>query len=53
MKFCFSTNIYLNMTRDLCCLRLATAAFDINVEPLKENGIPLSQFAQNIVEVSF
>lgn len=31
------------MTRDLCCLRLATAAFDINVEPLKENEILLSQ----------
>ena len=35
------------------CLRLATAALDINMEPLKENGILLSQFAQNVVEVSF
>ena len=35
------------------CLRLATAAVDINVEPLKENGILLPQFAQNFAEVSF
>ena len=34
-------------------LRLATAALDINMEPLKENGILLSQFARNVVEVSF
>ena len=37
----------------LYCLRLATAAVDVNVEPLKENGILLSQFAQNVAEVSF
>ena len=37
----------------LYCLHLATAAVDINVEPLKENGILLSKFAQNVVEVSF
>ena len=36
-----------------CCLRLATAAVDTDVEPLKKNGILLSQFAQNVVEVSF
>ena len=37
----------------LYCLRLATADVDINVETLKENGIMLPQFAQNVVEVSF
>ena len=37
----------------LYCVRLATTALDINVEPLKESGILLSQFAQNVVEVSF
>ena len=38
----------------LYCLHLlATAAADVNVEPLKENGILLSQFAQNVAEVSF
>ena len=36
----------------LYCLRLATDAVDIQAEPLKENGILLSQFAQNVVEVS-
>ena len=35
------------------CLSLVTAAVDINVETLKENGILLSQFAQNIVETHF
>ena len=37
----------------LYCLRLATAAVDVSVGPLKENGILLSQFAQNVAEVSF
>ena len=35
------------------CLSFATAAVDINVETLKENGILLSQFAQNVVEAHF
>ena len=34
-------------------LGLATVAVDINVETLKENGILLSQFAQNVVEARF
>ena len=39
--------------RKFYCLSLATVAVDINVETLKENGIMLSQFAQNVVEVRF
>ena len=35
------------------CLSLATVAVDINPKILKENGILLSQFAQNIVEAHF
>ena len=35
------------------CICVATVAVDINVETLKENGILLSQVAQNIVEVHF
>ena len=35
------------------CLSVATVAVDINVEALKENGILLSQFAQNVVEAHF
>ena len=35
------------------CLPFPTATVDINVETLKENGILLLQFAQNVVEVSF
>ena len=35
------------------CLSLATVAVDINVKTLKENGILLSQFAQNVVEARF
>ena len=35
------------------CLSLTTVAADINVETLKENGILLSQFAQNVVEARF
>ena len=35
------------------CLSLATVAVDISVETLKENGILLSQFAQNVVEAHF
>ena len=35
------------------CLSLATVAVDINVETLKENGILLSQFAQNVLETRF
>ena len=35
------------------CLSLATFAFNINVEFLKENGILLSQFAQNVAEARF
>ena len=34
-------------------LSLATVVVDINVETLKQNGILLSQFAQNIVEARF
>ena len=34
-------------------LSLATVAVDINVETLKDNGILLSQFAQNVVEPRF
>ena len=37
----------------LYCLRLATAAADVNVEPLKENGILLSQFAQMLQKFLF
>ena len=39
--------------RELYCLHFATTAIYMNVETLKENGILLSQFAQNVVEVSF
>ena len=35
------------------CLSLATVAVDINVETFKGNGIPLSQFAENVVEARF
>ena len=35
------------------CLSHATLAVDINVETLEENGILLSQFAQNVVEARF
>ena len=35
------------------CLSLATVAVVINVETLKENGILLTQFSQNIVEARF
>ena len=35
------------------CLSLATIAVDINVETLKENGILLAQFAQNVVGAHF
>ena len=35
------------------CLSLATVAVDINVKTLIENGILLSQFAQNVVETRF
>ena len=35
------------------CLSLASVAVDINMETLKENEIPLLQFAQNVVEVLF
>ena len=35
------------------CLCLVTAVAGINVETLKEIGIVLSQFAQNVVEVGF
>ena len=35
------------------CLSLTTVAVDINVKSLKENGILLSQFAQNVVEARF
>ena len=35
------------------CLNLANVAVDINMENLKNNGIPLSQFAQNVVETRF
>ena len=35
------------------CLSLAAVAVDINVETLKENGILLSQSAQNVVKTSF
>ena len=31
----------------------ATVAVDINVKTLKENGILLTQFAQNVVEACF
>ena len=34
-------------------LSLATVVVDINVETLEQNGILLSQFAQNIVEARF
>ena len=35
------------------CLSLATVAVDISEENLKENGILLSKFDQNIVEARF
>ena len=35
------------------CLSLATIAVDINAKTLKEYGILLSQFAQNVVEARF
>ena len=35
------------------CLSLATVAVDIDVKTLKENGILLSQFAQNVAEVCY
>ena len=35
------------------CLCLVTVAVDINVKTLKENGILLSQFDQNVVEACF
>ena len=31
------------------CFSIATVAVDINVKTLKENGVLLSQFAQNVV----
>ena len=34
-------------------LSVATVAVDINAKTLKENGILLSQFAQNVVEARF
>ena len=50
---CYFLRILSIFRGKLHYLRLATAPLDINVEPLKENGILLSQFAQNVVEVSF
>ena len=35
------------------CLSLTTVAVDINAKTLKENGILLSQFAQNVAEARF
>ena len=35
------------------CLILATVAVDINAETLKENGVLLSQFAENVIEARF
>ena len=39
--------------RELYCVHFAIVAVYMNVETLKENGILLSQFAQNVVEVFF
>ena len=39
--------------RKFYCLCPATVAVDINVETLKENGILLSQFVQNVVKAHF
>ena len=35
------------------CFSLTTVAVDINVKTLNENGIPLSQLTQNVVEALF
>ena len=44
----------LNTCREtFYCLSRATFAFNVNVETLKENGILLSQFAQNVAEARF
>ena len=44
---------YEFLSRKFYCLSHATLAVDINVETLEENGILLSQFAQNVVEARF
>ena len=53
--FCSWTTLWVfknteHFQRNFYCLSFAIVAVDINAETLKKNGIPLSKFAQNVVE---
>ena len=53
MNYLMSFYEYWAFSEESFSLSLATVAVDINLETLKDNGILLSQFAQNVVEPRF